>query len=206
MTVRILAAFAVLAVAATDGTAGERSACRQADADNPMVSSADYGVATCHMQRAPRYHRDDYAQPSYEIASGDPMVWDQDQWRGNLMGYSHARDDGYDRRFRRDAGEADASGATVVEIEIKHTIESETAAAPAAKRGPRLTVGGVNQTWMRAHPRVDRDRLDRTRCPNGGPKILMWDGGRSVDVCPATGSWRGRLAPSSRDSSAADRG
>ena len=206
MTYRILAAVAVLALTAAGGaSAGERSACRQSSgADNPMVSSSDFGVATCNTRHTPRYHRDDYDGPTHRAASDDPMVWDTDQWRSDLMGgYPHSSDDGYDRRFHQDDARSSGGYATTV---VNVEIEQDDAAAPVRRKEPVLFVAGVRRPWMGSRPRAVLDWRDRTRCGQGGLKILLWEGGRSVEVCPATGVWRGRLAPPVKDSSSGDRG
>ncbi len=70
-----------------------------------MVSSESFGVSTCH-ERGPRYHIHDYdgeaARGYVQIASSDPMVWVDDQWRSSLFGsYNETTSSGYDQRFRR---------------------------------------------------------------------------------------------------------
>ena len=129
------AAFLALGFLGSIGQAG--AGCR-VDADDPMVSAESFGLSAC-LERGPRYHTHDYdgeaARGYVQIASSDPMVWADDQWRSSLFGYNETSSSGYDQRVRR------APAQIVEHVEkrlVIRSIEDQSDGEEVARpRGPK---------------------------------------------------------------------
>jgi hypothetical protein len=137
-------ALAALSLATlTTDIAAASGRCRVArDADNPMVSSEGFGIATCH-KRGPRYFTAAYlgesARGYARRVASDPMVWSDAKWRSRLFGgYARTYDDKYDRRFRRGAVAAHVA-RRIERVFVTATTHIETTQTLARKaRGPKI--------------------------------------------------------------------
>ena len=98
-----LACVSLIAAALSFAQASERhkSFCRaDADRNDPMLWSEDFGVAKCNDRAATPYQPWDSAKPVPKDHD-DPMTA-RDDWRVNgLSAYDHRYDDRYDRRSHR---------------------------------------------------------------------------------------------------------
>jgi hypothetical protein len=106
------------------------------DPNDPMVSAESFGLSTCR-DRGPRYHIHDFAGEAAsgygQASSDDPMVWSQDQWRTDLMGFRENTNDGYDDRFHRARGVAQRVVRKIVRIEM-----DDDGAMSDKRKGPRM--------------------------------------------------------------------
>jgi len=171
-----------------------------------MVSSSDFGVASCNMRRAPRYHAYDYVDGPYVDAySEDPMVWPWDLWTSDsFSGYSLSYNDEYDRRFRGQP-QALAWGNEVVEIEteVETTEDGEPQLGPHGFKIGQIDGGRVRWTVYKTTPRGEPATHNAqilsggkvcttcnagvmrpaTRCPEGGSLVITWTDGAAEYRC-----------------------
>jgi hypothetical protein len=199
--------IAVLACMLTVGAASADHLpyCRAANSgDSPMVFGSEFGVASCNMRRAPRYHIDDYADAgrSGGASSTDPMVWDRNQWGSDLFGYSRSGDDGYDRRFHEQRGGYARVVRRAIEIDVeagdrassKHVFKTGVIdgqhvewtihrtiprAAESSLKGARVISGGAvcEDCGLRTAIKPV------TRCPTGGALTITWSDGAAQYRC-----------------------
>lgn len=149
---RVLGILAVALFAILPG-AGMAQAC--GNPDDPMSWNEGFGVARC-AERGPRYHTRDFKGEAARGYAGrsDPMVWDDNQWRGTLFdGYARTYDRRYDQRTRPShAPKVEVRHERRVDIRI---VESKTAEPEAKPRGPRL-INMRTRSDMRTTPGVLR--------------------------------------------------
>jgi hypothetical protein len=179
--------------------AGERSLCRAGSSvDDPMTTNEGYGIAKCDTRSAPRYHRDDYAGRIHRRASpDDPMQWNFNQWRGDLMAsFARGRDDRFDRRFH-----VQYEGPAV-QLNIRLTVAERwmhVVETSIGRARPQMRVHGTASNRLGARAPVAR-RM-QAACGGSGPAILVWTGAKAERVCAPAGAWRGRITVPSADPS-----
>jgi hypothetical protein len=167
-----LSVTTIFALSGAASAGGTRPFCRAAqDADNPMMTSSSFGLATCNARRAPRYHSDDYAHVSPAAAASlDPMVWAADQWAGDLFGYSTGYDDRYDRRLR-----SGGAGKRIVHGVVEINVEAVTETKPShGFKVAAIDGSDVRWTVYKTAPRAPASTSRGAR---------IWSGGKGCDTC-----------------------
>lgn len=176
----------LVALVATGASAGVAEAsgrdCRAVSADNPMVSSATYGLAKCHARGARYFTRaflGEGARGYARRASSDPMVWSDARWRSSLMGgYARTYNDSYDRRVRR--GAAALQARHVVRVVVTKAMTQETI-EPKVEKPRRARLINMRTRGDAERYLENSSKFTGHRC--NGILVLTWKAGGARSRC-----------------------